>query len=199
MKLFNGLVSAVSILVISFSCVHTQKDTGTNSHAYIQLSTDSLELLALTKNLLKWHEVDTNRDFPLTSDNDSIYERIDWLVQKSRMEELSQTNFFTQEFIDNYMKIALYLDKELNDNQVKYYKGELPPYGNDADEWCNCQDYPSDIWSRLMIKNIKLDNDFATYYWTWGGDFDYLVKAKKEKGRWKITFLERFDIKNYTW
>lgn len=27
----------------------------------------------------------------------------------------------------------------------------------------------------------------------------YLVKAKNENGIWKITYLERFDVKNYTW
>jgi hypothetical protein len=198
MKLFNGLLLTITILGISYGCAQ-QKDKKNSEEATTLVSPDSIELLALTKNLLKWHEADLKEDFPPMSDNDSIYTGIDWPAHKARMEELSKINFFTQEFMDNYQKIALQLDKELKQNPVKYYKGELPPYGNDANEWCNCQDYPSDIWKRLMIKNIKLEKDIASYYWTWGNDLNYFVKAKKENGHWKITYLERFDVKNYTW
>lgn len=200
MKIFNSLLFAITVLVIRCSCTQMQKNTEVNSkEATTSVSSDSIELLALTKNLLKWHEADLKGDFPSMSDNDSVFTGIDWPTHKARMEELSKTNFFTQEFMDNYQKIALQLDKELKQNPVKYYEGELPPYGNGANEWCNCQDYPSDVWNRLMIKNIKLEKDIASYYWTWGDDLNYFVKAKKENGYWKITSLERFDVKNYTW
>lgn len=200
MKLFNCLLLIVTVLVMSCSCVQTRKNAKTNSKkAPISESSDSIELIALTKNLLKWHEADLKGDFIPTSDNDSIYTGIDWTAHKARMEELSKTNFFTREFMDNYQKIALHLDKDLKKNPVKYHIGELPPYGNDANEWCNCQDYPSDVWKRLTIKSIKRAKDIASFYWTWGDDLSYFVKAKKENGHWGIAYLERFDVKNFTW
>lgn len=101
--------------------------------------------------------------------------------------------------MDNYQKIALQLDKNLRYNSIKYHIGELPPYGNDANEWCNCQDYPFDASGKLIIRNIRINDTAASYYWAWQDGLNYFVKAKKENGSWKIDYTERFDVKNYTW
>lgn len=193
-------IIAILAFTIGCSSVQAQKNARSDGEEItVSIPSDSLELLDLTKNLLKWHEADFKGDFLPTSDNDNIYIGIDWSAHKARMVELSKTNFFTAEFMKNYEEIALQLDKELKQNPIKYYKGELPPYGNDASEWCNCQDYPSNIWEHLGIRNIKQGKDIVSYYWTWGEGLNYFVQAKLENGKWKIAYLEGFDKKNYTW
>jgi hypothetical protein len=118
---------------------------------------------------------------------------------QKRETALDKTNFFTKCFLDNYQKIALHLDKELKQNKTKYIVGELPPYGNDANEWCNCQDYPSKIWKLLKIVALKITDNSATFKWTWGDNYFYSIKAEKENNIWKIAELERFNIKDFSW
>ncbi|MES2627500.1 MAG: hypothetical protein V4616_00900, partial [Bacteroidota bacterium] len=108
-----------------------------------------------------------------------------------------KTNLFSREFMENYQDIALQLDKELKQNPSKYLNEELPYYGRDANVWCNCQDYPSDIFERLALKSIKKEKDVASYYWESGEDLRYFVKTKRENGHWKIMYLEGLDLKEY--
>lgn len=162
---------------------------------------DSADLKVLVVKLLKWHGTDKNQDFEplLKNPKDTIYTGINWQAHKKRVAELEKTNFFTKTFLDNYQKIALQLDKEFKQNETKYAVGDLPPYGNDANEWCNCQDYPGNIFKRLKIVGLKINDNSATFKWTWGANFFYSVKAKKENNVWKIAELERFNIKNFSW
>ncbi len=168
------------------------KSTGNSDHE---------QLKALVVKLLKWHEADKIGDFDplLKAQTDSIYRGIDWDVHTKRVAELERTGFFTKSFLDNYQKIAEHLDKELKQNSTKYYVGELPPYGNGTNEWCNCQDFPSDIWMKLKIVELKTVENSATFKWTWGDGEFYSVKAIKENAVWKIEELERFHVKYFSW
>jgi len=161
---------------------------------------DSAELKALVVKLLRWHNTDKKMDFEplLKNPKDTIYTGIDWQAHKKRVTELDKTNFFTKSFLDNYQKIALHLDKELKQNKTKYIVGELPPFGNDANEWCNCQDYPSNFWN-INIVALKINDNTATFKWTWGDNIFYSIKAKKENNMWKIAEMERFSIKDFSW
>ena len=162
---------------------------------------DSTELKSLVVKLLKWHESDKKSDFePLTGDSkDTVYTGINWQLHKTRMAELEKTNFFAKDFLDNYQNIALHVDKELKENKTKYLVGDLPPYGDETNEWCNCQDYPGNIWKHLKIVNLKITDNSATFKWTWGDNFFYSIKASKENNVWKIAELEKFTIKNFSW
>lgn len=180
----------------SFAFTQNTKDTTTTNS-----KSDSADLKALIVKLLKWHETDTQPDFEplLKNPKDTIYEGIDWQALKIRVADLKKTSLFTKSFLDNYLDIAFILNKELKQNKTKYIVGELPPFGNDANEWCNCQDYPSNIWKRLKIVGLKINGNSATFKWTWGDGFFYSVKAKKENNIWKISELERFNIKYFSW
>jgi hypothetical protein len=162
--------------------------------------TDSTELRTLIFKMLKWHENDRGEDFPPTSDkaNDSVYSGINWAAHQKRVKQLESTGFFAKEFISRYQKIAGHLDKELKSNKEKYHVGELPPYDH-ANEWCDCQDYPTNVWTLLKIINLKINGNSATFKWTWSSNFSYSVKALKADGKWKIAELEKFDVKNFTW
>lgn len=163
--------------------------------------TDSIQLTKLITALLRWHEKDNIRDFDVTTNNltDSFYSKVDWTKHKKRVAELQKLNLFSQTFIDKYNQIAIHLDKELKANKIKYIIGDLPPYGNDANEWCNCQDYPTNVWKKLKITSLKINSNEAIFKWTFDKGFTYSVKARLENNSWKIIDLERFQIKNFSW
>ncbi|HQR00689.1 MAG TPA: DUF3828 domain-containing protein, partial [Ferruginibacter sp.] len=85
----------------------------------------------------------------------------------------------------------------MRSGKTTWLTNDLSPFGNDANPWCNCQDYPDDYWKRLTIRDIKAVGDSAVFSWTWGDDLRYRVKAKKENGNWKISYLQGFDFSNY--
>ena len=75
---------------------------------------------------------------------------------KQNLTKLAQTNFFSKEFIDNYNFIIIELDKKLKAKELIWNKGETPPFGNDANVWCSCQDVPYDNpnpWDNIEIKD----------------------------------------------
>ncbi len=167
----------------------------------INYKNDRANLQALVIKVLKWHDKDKNLDFEplLKNPNDSLYLGLNWHSHKKRVKELEKTNFFSKDFLDNYEKIAFHLDKELKKNKIKYKVGYLPPYGNGANEWCECQDLPSDDWKSIKIVQLKIIDNSAIFKWTWGDNLSYIVKAKKENKIWKISELEKFNIRNFTW
>jgi hypothetical protein len=198
MKKFGSLSVLTSFLLLSSLFGISQvKSVGQNKEDF---KTDSIELRTLIFKMLKWHENDQGEDFPLISDysKDGIYHGIDWAAHQKRVKQLENTGFFTIEFISRYQQIAIHLDKELKSNNEKYYVGELPPYDH-ANEWCTCQDYPTNAWKRLKIINLKINNNSATFKWTWASNFSYSVKALMVDGQWKISELEKFDVKNFIW
>lgn len=169
--------------------------------ASTNVASDSTALQSLVVKLLKWHQSDRKSDFePLVNNSkDSVYSGINWGLHKKRMLQLEETGLFTKSFLDNYQQIALQLDKELKTNKTKYFVGDLPPYGNETSEWCNCQDYPNNFWKRLKIVNLEITGNAANFKWTAGNNFSYSIKAIKENNKWKIATLEKFTIKNFSW
>jgi hypothetical protein len=194
-------IKIIAGLLILFSFSGFAYSQNTKVTATANVKSDSADLKALVVKLLKWHEKDNNMDFEplLKNPKDTIYTGIDWQAHKKRVTELEKTNLFTKSFLDNYQQIALHLDKELKQNKTKYIVGELPPFGSDANEWCDCQDYPSNYLKRLKILALKINNNSATFKWTWGDDFFYSIKAQKENNIWRIAEMERFNIKNFSW
>jgi hypothetical protein len=197
-RLHFVIIAMTSLLMTGLSGTTQANPAGTSSN---DLKGDSIELRQLIIKLLKWHESDLHGvDFPLVSDktSDSIYTGINWAAHKQRVKQLENTGFFTKEFLSTYQKIAEHLDKELKHNKEKYRIGDLPPYDH-ANEWCDCQDYPTNVWKRLRIKSIKINGESATFKWTWASDFSYSVRAQKVGGNWQIAQLEKFDIRNFIW
>jgi len=163
---------------------------------------DKQEIEILVKKLYEWVETkNSNNDFnPLANKKGDKYIGLDLNSHKKRLEELKKTNFFSQQFLDNYNKIALRIDSNLKTKKIEWLEGDLPPFGNDANPWCNCQDYPDNYWKTMTINHLKIENDKASFDWTWSwkGDFKYKVKTVKENGVWKIASLEGFDFNDFT-
>jgi hypothetical protein len=163
------------------------------------VTNDKENLQQLVRNLYKWHEnKSTQNDFDPTADNqDSIYVGLDLNKHEQRLAELKKTNFFSDQFLDNYNKIALTIDEGLKSKKLEWFVGEIPPFGNDTNPWCDCQDNPERYWESMTIDKITIDNKTATFIWTWGNNFKYKVKAIKENDNWKITYLQGFDFNDF--
>ena len=161
---------------------------------------DSLELQKLVQDLYRWNETqNSNPDFDVVQKEktDTVYANLDLKKHNERLQELKETNFFAKEFFDNYNKIALTIDEKMRNKTVVYYIGELPPFGNDANPWCNCQDHPDNYWKILTIKKLNIKGNNANFVWSWGEDFEYKTKATKENNIWKISYLEGFDFDEF--
>ena len=150
--------------------------------------------------LYKWNEVQSSHvDFEplLQQEMDSVYVGLDLARHEQRLAELRETNFFTDHFVENYDQIARTIDEKLKDKSKIWYVGELPPFGNGANPWCNCQDNPDKYWENITLKNVHMSNGDAIFSWSWGCDFGYKAKAVLDHGLWKIDYLEGFDPKTF--
>ena len=197
-----------SKLLISFSLLFLIAFQSSNAAFFknkkdsFYFKNDKQEIETLVKKLYEWVETkNSNNDFnPLANKKGDKYIGLDLNSHKKRLEELKKTNFFSQQFLDNYNKIALRIDSNLKTKKIEWFEGELPPFGSDSNPWCNCQDNPENFWKTMTINHLKIENDKASFDWTWSwkGDFKYKMKTIKENGAWKIASLEGFDFNEFT-
>lgn len=165
---------------------------------------DSIKLTNLVRAVYKWYETTPKIDGfnPIKKNpSDTLYSGIDLNKNIDAINDLKKTGMFAKEFLDSYRALAIRIDKELQDGSSLWPEGELPTFQDDVNEWCNCQDYPDNYWDKLTLKDIKLNKDDVSFKWTWDDDDDgfYKVRAKKEDGVWKISYLEGFDMNWYNW
>ncbi len=192
------LITLLSGLLLA-GCQQTEKQTASATDpapTLARVSDNAEELQRLVRQLYEWHETKSSQnDFePLADNQDSSYVGIDLTQHKARVAELQKTGFFSSQFLDNYNRIGLTIDKGLKTKKLEWLVGDLPPFGNDANPWCNCQDNPDTYWQTLTLNKITADATTASFAWTWGGDFAYEVKAIRDNGKWKITYLQGFDF-----
>jgi hypothetical protein len=167
----------------------------------------------LIRQTLSWaaHERSISLFPALKNEAGSAYTGFDLDKHRQNMQELTLTGFFAPEFIGNYNKIYLTLDKKLRNGELEWLVGELPPFGNGANPWCNCQDVPddeADPWNFIEVEVISLDSDRGELRWKWGNSgsdadaggkvFAYRFDVVKDAGRWKIAYLEGFDFHTFT-
>lgn len=197
----NKLLFLFSLWILAVSFKSTDSvDLKNDKNFYFK--TDKQEIESLIRKAYQWIETkNNNTDFdPVTNKKGDKYTGLDLTAHKKRMEALKKTNFFSQQFLDNYNKIALKLDANLKNKKIEWLVGDLPPFGNDSNPWCSCQDYPDEYWKTMAVNNLKVDNNKASFYWTWSwkGDFKYKTTVVKENGVWKIASLEGFNFDEFT-
>lgn len=164
------------------------------------INQDSIDLTKLVRSVYKWQDGEgMGNDFdPKGLEGDSLYRGIDWHAYNKRVKKLKETNYFHQRFLESHKQIAQYIDTALRSGRETWPKDELPSFGYDASPWCNCQDAPSEnAWDSLTVTDLKLENGQADFNWTWGDHFSYKMKAVKENGAWKISYLEGFKPENF--
>ncbi|WP_264529391.1 hypothetical protein [Flavobacterium sp. N502540] len=191
----------LGITLVSFKPLNIKQADTANTSIYFL--TDKQQIESLIKKAYEWIETKkTQGDFDVIENKKGDkYVALNTKTHHKIISELKNSNFFAQQFIDNYNKIALKIGEDLKSSKIEYWVGELPPYGNDSNPWCNCQDNPESYWKTLKVNDLKIQNNKATFYWTWTEWKDspkYKVTAVKENGIWKIAALDGFDYKNFT-
>lgn len=184
---------------------NSQNSNKTQSQKEIQLiENDSIALETLTRNMYQWVE-NNQRDFlpSETQNQNDFFTEIDASIHSQNVNLLQKSGFFAQDFINLYNEIAENMNFALQNNIVKWEVGYLSPFSNGANEWCNCQDVPSDnFYHHIIIENLKIEGNSAQFIWRFNvknhywGDFSYTVKAKKENNIWKIASLQGFEELN---
>jgi len=202
MNHFKLLFLGIGLFV--FCCNQITKDTTpANATNTSGITDDKEELQKLMRQLYQWYETDGFKsEFePIADSLNYQYIGLDYKLHNERLNELTLIDFFTEEFLGNYHKIALTIDEKLKKNEEEWLVGNLPPFGNDASPWCNCQDSPENYWETITIDEIVFTNNIATFVWTWGKwgseDFKYHVEAVKENDIWKIQYMEGFDYDKF--
>ncbi|WP_431244608.1 hypothetical protein ACQ9BO_10195 [Flavobacterium sp. P21] len=196
------ILSCLLILFVGFSTANATQLQNTKKSIYF--TSDKQQLETLIRKTYEWVETkNSNNDFdPIDAKKGGKYKGLDQNSLKKRLEELKRTNFFSQQFLDNYSKIASKLDANLKNKKIEWLVGDMPPFGNGANPWCNCQDFPDEYWKTMKIKDLKIDNNKASLKWIWLWDGvwsgNYKVEAVKENGVWKISYLEGFDFTEFT-
>lgn len=164
------------------------------------------EISELIRQLYKWADKN-NITIGQTAITDENEEKVIGLDTKKNLEFIDQfrkTNLFSEEFLSNYQKIVKTLDKKFKTKEIEWLAGDMPPFGNGNNPWCNCQDEPYiDYWNKIEITFIELNQSEATLTWTWGqsdwsNNFKYKVKVRKENEKWKISYLQGFDFDEIT-
>lgn len=201
----KSLALAIIITIFLGGCNQDRKtkhtalkqDTLTSQKKVAQYSPqDSIALLQLTKKLYKWNQTDDNDDYfsPLLKEkNDTIYAGLDMKLHQQKLQKIRGSELFSETFINSYDKIAMTIDEKMKNNTLLWKVGELPPFGNGANLWCNCQDVPDDYSSKLYIMHLQSEKGGIFYNWAWGDGIVYNLKAVKENNRWKISKMEGFD------
>jgi len=197
---FNKLffLSFIWILFAGFKPLNANCVSAKSSY----FANDKQQLETLIRKTYEWIETkNLVSDFdPVENKKGTQYVGVNLKAHNKKLSELKNSNFFSQQFLDNYNKIALAIDANLKNKKTEWLVGDLPPFGNDSNPWCNCQDYPDAYWKTMTISNLKIDKNNAVFNWNWSlkDNFKYRVKAVKENGIWKIAYLEGFDFKSYT-
>ncbi len=158
-------------------------------------------MLSLLKAVYQWHakKQDSLIDFDVIV-KDSFQTGLNYETFNRKVSALKQTNYFSTSFLDNYGKIAHYIDNKLTNANPKYLN-EINFYSQEADPWTNFQDDFPDFWDKLKITDYKSTKDTASLKWTvqlnhWIS-VEHIVGFSKEAGKWRVAYLNGFDIVNY--
>ncbi len=197
MKYFKLIILLFGLLIIGCK----QAD-----HKSSNIIDDKEQIKNLVRQMYKWQDKANLDDYmaPVRHGNDSVYVGIDIEKHKIGLELLQKTGYFSDEFNNNYDKIARTVDRKLKNKEIEWRVGDLPPFGNDAVPWCDCQDYPEDHpWDKIKFNFISIDSVKSILTWTWGRDsewdkgFNYTIRVVKKNGIWEIAYLQGFDFDKY--
>lgn len=179
---------------------------------------DKQQIQKLIRNVMIWAE--DGKEVPdllpfVVNRQDSTVTGFDLDKLEGIDDSLKTTGFFSEEFISNYNQIIQLLYRKMKNKEIAPFStGDIPPFGfyTDADPWCDCQDVPYDGEDAFMVAAklvevhvVELNNESGKMYWTWGslpkgtspdwGAVTYKFNVIKQDGKWKISYLQGFDIK----
>ena len=199
-----------ALVCISCSTKNNQKNIVetiiSGNQINMDLDNEKNEIELLIRNLYKWvdnSDIPILEHSPVQDENDSIYICLDSIRSAKDVKMLNTSGLFAIEFVDNWIKTTNCINEKLRSNEEEWLVGEISPFGNNANPWCDCQDTPSDtFWDYMIFDFSVIDNDKATLSWTWDNSelsksFSYIIRVVKEDGVWKVAYMQGFDINNY--
>lgn len=155
----------------------------------------------LLKTVYRWHDKNQGNltDFDVIV-KDSFQTGLNYDSFNKTYNTIKQTDYFSSSFIDNYKKIADYVNHKLTSANPKYLN-EINFSFQDADPWTGFQDDSPEYWEQFKISDYQSSANSATLKWwiqakDWATD-KYAVGFSKENGKWKVSYLEGFDMSKY--
>lgn len=201
----SGMLTAVTLLLMCTLLLTNCSDTN-DSEQVVKTETsapqvtDSTALVKVIRNMYQWYETSgLQGDFlpAAVSETDNAYKAIDWNIHAQKVVAIKKSTFFSAAFIEEYSKIAFSIDSILRAGNMKWQVGDLSPFSNGADAWCDCQDSPERYWETMNITIIDINQTEATANWTWPGKAPYEIKAVKENNEWKIKWMQGLNYSDY--
>ncbi len=199
------------VLTLGFSYGFSYVSFGQDDAASSNSFSDKEQIVELVRSMTLWSDNNSISESVIPDDDYSKYVGIDTSELDITILQLEKSNFFTAEFIDNYKRISLEIDRKLKNKEANWPVGQLSPFGPDANPWCLCQDVPFDSpspWSLLEVETITLNDNSGEFVWKWGGlgenpqwgwgDHTYRFWVEKVDDTWKISALEGFDFEEFT-
>lgn len=222
MTYLRFVFAALIVFLLGCSENNKQKATKKEDKALLKVNAtttsetikDKREIQKLIRNSLVWAE--DHKSVPdllpfVVNRQDSTVTSFDLTKLKGIDDSLKTTGFFSKEFIDNYNQIIEVLNKKMKSKEIAPFStGDIPPFvfDTDSDPWCDCQDIPYDspnAYGLVDVHIMELNNESGKMYWTWGSlpkgvssdwkTVTYKFNVIKEGGKWKISYLQGFDIK----
>lgn len=212
-NLFKTVIATLALLAaMSFISCNSKPQANTtnttvteNCDSNLQISAnDKSEIEKLFRDMIYWSFNDTvhiNLLPVLTDENDSIYIGFDFEELEITAQELKNTGFFSQTFIDNYKRLITELDRKIRNNEFEeWLVGDLPTFkfANDVGPFCNCQGIvPVDSMNFINedFENVEAEG-IAKWIDILGKTHIYGLgkcKFEKEQEHWKISYMSGFD------
>ncbi len=169
-----------------------------------KVSKNREEIQRLIRQVLIWSGSKESIDLlPVVKDSkDSIFIGFDMDKLQANCDILKQTGFFAPEFIENYSRIIMTIDKKIRNREIEtWLVGDLPTFNfvNDINPWCQCQGFSKEDFDNIEV--IKMDSKSGELKWKWkaGSSWnDFIFRVIKENDHWKISYMEGFDYQNST-
>jgi translation initiation factor IF-1 len=212
----------ILLLIGVFSCLYacnSNQSNTSNSPTEISQKIDSTkdkeEIENLIKQVLRWDDGDGGIYLLTTPEKEGdFYVGLNLTELKTNIEKLKAPGLFADEFLENYNKIIVTIDKKLRTKEVKWSTGDISPFGfmSEVDPWTLTQgeipDDSPDWLNNIKVEITTLNDTRAEAAWKYGkpeanmealeATFSYKFKTVKENGKWKIAYLQGFDYDEAT-
>jgi len=179
------------LFVCSFGAKSTEIVEKSENAIESEKLNDTEEIKKLIIQVLTWADTVKSIDLlPVLTDTEgSFYIGFDMNKHKENLETLSETGYFSIEFIENYNQIILTLDRKLRNHEYEYewLVGDLPPFIFVS--WWNGQErFPL---QSSIIEVIDLNKTFGEFYFKCGNlekcigleNYKMKVKVSKEENK----------------
>lgn len=179
------------IVVIFLHACNTPSTTAATSYVF-SIEKDSIPILQLVRNMYHWKFTEQGGDdFPVIENQGTHqYDQLDTARFVARIKELEATGYFSTGFMQHFSQLGNRLNTELRNKQLSWPVGELAPFGNGANCWCDCQDYPDNFWKTLTIQHIAPTDNHIHLEVKIAEGSTYAIQVIREKDEWKIDAMQ---------